>query len=350
MADIFISYDREDEMRIRELVRALEEQGWSVWWDRKIIPGQTFDQVIERELEGAKSVVVLWSKNSVASEWVIEEANDAKDRGILVPILLDPVKPPLGLRGIQAADLTDWKPLSSSFTFDQLIQDIAAVVGGLPHRLTSEELVTPRTKPVATPRALPTEPAPHGPAPPMGRKTDKFLAGAVIALAIAIVAGSALWFLQKSRPPEMGSNESQVGKAPEARTESQEVSKSAVKPSEPRALLPEPVPRTPSSVRDALAAYKYNFGWSGGPQVGTETLSPVTMVTFAPDGRVVLQYARPGTIVASLDERKLSGTWKDSDGEGELELRFTTDFSHADGWWRFKGQEQKYPALMKRFE
>jgi len=350
MADIFISYAREDETRIRRLVDALEKQGWAIFWDRRIPAGKTWQSYIGQALSEAKCVIVAWSRHSILSEWVIEEANDGKKRGLLIPIFLDSVEPPLGFRGIQAADLTDWKPLSSSFTFDQLIQDIAAVVGGLPHRLTSEELVTPRTKPVATPRALPTEPAPHGPAPPMGRKTDKFLAGAVIALAIAIVAGSALWFLQKSRPPEMGSNESQVGKAPEARTESQEVSKSAVKPSEPRALLPEPVPRTPSSVRDALAAYKYNFGWSGGPQVGTETLSPVTMVTFAPDGRVVLQYARPGTIVASLDERKLSGTWKDSDGEGELELRFTTDFSHADGWWRFKGQEQKYPALMKRFE
>jgi len=34
-----------------------------VWWDRKIIAGQTFDEVIEHELETAKSVVVLGSKD-----------------------------------------------------------------------------------------------------------------------------------------------------------------------------------------------------------------------------------------------------------------------------------------------
>lgn len=34
-------------------------------WDRKIIIGQAFDQAIERELENAKSVIVLWSEHSI---------------------------------------------------------------------------------------------------------------------------------------------------------------------------------------------------------------------------------------------------------------------------------------------
>jgi len=255
MTDIFISYAREDEARIRELVHALEEKRWSIFWDRRIPTGKSWQSYIAQALSDARCVIVAWSHHSITSEWVIEEANDAKERGVLVPVLLEPVRPPLGFRGIQAADLTEWKRGCSSPYFDQLIQDIAGVVGDKPHR-----------------------------------------------------------------------------------------------PSETNGSQTTPVPRSPNSVRDALAAYKYNFGWSGGPQLGTETFSPVTMVTFAPGGRVSLQYARPGTIEASLEERMLSGTWKDSDGEGELKLRFTTDFSHAEGWWKYKGQEEKYPALMKRFE
>jgi hypothetical protein len=35
MADIFLSYAREDQSRVGPLVRALEGQGWSVFWDRR---------------------------------------------------------------------------------------------------------------------------------------------------------------------------------------------------------------------------------------------------------------------------------------------------------------------------
>lgn len=91
MANVFVSYAREDRERAHILANALEANGWSVWWDRKIIAGHTFDQVIERELETAKSVVVLWSKNSVSSEWVKNEAAVAAERGVLVPALIDPV-------------------------------------------------------------------------------------------------------------------------------------------------------------------------------------------------------------------------------------------------------------------
>ena len=74
MTDVFISYASEDRERARTLASSLETKGWSVWWDRRIIAGRTFDQVIEQELETAKCVVVLWSKDSIASEWVKNEA------------------------------------------------------------------------------------------------------------------------------------------------------------------------------------------------------------------------------------------------------------------------------------
>jgi hypothetical protein len=118
MAEIFISYAHEHEARIRELVRAMEKHGWSVFWDRRIPTGKTWQSYIGQTLSDAQMVVVAWSSHSINSDWVMEEANDAKERGRLVPLLLDPVKPPLGFRGIQAADLTDWKPGQSSPSFD----------------------------------------------------------------------------------------------------------------------------------------------------------------------------------------------------------------------------------------
>ena len=144
MADIFISYAREDEARIRDLVHGLEEKGWSIFWDRRIPPGKSWESYIGQALSEAKCVVVAWSHHSITSKWVKEEATDAEERGIIVPILLDAVKPPLGFRGIQAADMTDWKPGESSLHFNQLIQDIAAVAGGR-HRPAPKEELTPNS-------------------------------------------------------------------------------------------------------------------------------------------------------------------------------------------------------------
>ena len=108
MADIFISYADEDESRIRPIVEALEKRGWSVFWDRKIPPGKTWRDAIGAALESARAVVVAWSKTSVKSRWVQEEADWGLNRDILIPFFIEDVKPPLGFGAVQAADLTDW--------------------------------------------------------------------------------------------------------------------------------------------------------------------------------------------------------------------------------------------------
>lgn len=59
MADIFVSYSRDDRTRIEPLVCALEAEGWSVWWDPEITPGDDFEALIARELQEAKSVIVV---------------------------------------------------------------------------------------------------------------------------------------------------------------------------------------------------------------------------------------------------------------------------------------------------
>ena len=108
MADVFLSYANSDRERARDVANVLSAHGWSVWWDRQIRPGETFDDVIERELETAKNIVVLWTKASVVSEWVRNEAAVAAQRGVLVPVLLEDVKPPLEFRRKQTLDLVAW--------------------------------------------------------------------------------------------------------------------------------------------------------------------------------------------------------------------------------------------------
>lgn len=108
MADIFLSYAREDLERARAVVLALESVGWSVWWDSQILAGRAFSQVIAEEIRIARCVVVLWSTAASQSHWVQEEANAALGRGILVPVRLDSADPPFGFSTIHAVDLSDW--------------------------------------------------------------------------------------------------------------------------------------------------------------------------------------------------------------------------------------------------
>ena len=130
MSDIFISYARADKDRAELLADALTRKGWSVWWDREIPPGKSFDETIENALTSARCVIVLWSKDSVSSRWVKTEAAEGAARGILVPALIDKVRIPLEFKRIEAADLCDWQGDSPHSEFDQLLKTVASLLDG----------------------------------------------------------------------------------------------------------------------------------------------------------------------------------------------------------------------------
>ena len=108
MADVFVSYAREDRAFAARLAHALEAGGRTVWWDREILPGKDFAELIAAELAQAKAVVVIWSPASGKSGWVRDEAHEGLQRGILVPVLVGVTEPPIGYRSIHAVDLTGW--------------------------------------------------------------------------------------------------------------------------------------------------------------------------------------------------------------------------------------------------
>ena len=88
---ILISYASEDRAKEKDIYEALEEQGWSVWWDRHIPPGKSFDEVISKALNAARCVIVLWFKASTQSNWVKDEASEGARRNILMPVLIEDV-------------------------------------------------------------------------------------------------------------------------------------------------------------------------------------------------------------------------------------------------------------------
>jgi hypothetical protein len=129
MSDIFISYASEDRDRAEVLAAALEARGWSVWWDRTIPPGKTFDEVIEEALDASSCVIVLWSQAAVASRWVRAEAGEGLKRGILIPVLIEDVELPLAFRQIHAAGLIDWQGEPAHPGFGQLVGAVSGLLG-----------------------------------------------------------------------------------------------------------------------------------------------------------------------------------------------------------------------------
>jgi len=129
MADIFLSYAKEDRETAQSVATLLERAGWSVWWDRRIPAGRTWREVLEEALRGMRCMVVLWSSHSVHSDWVKEEAEEARALKKLVPVLIEAVNPPVGFRAIQAADLTDWDGVSESVGARRLIGDLELLFG-----------------------------------------------------------------------------------------------------------------------------------------------------------------------------------------------------------------------------
>ena len=129
-SSVFLSYARADQKRAKPIIAALEAAGFRVWWDGLLEGGDTFLPTTEAALESADAVVVLWSKTSVDSHWVRDEATRGRDRGCLVPLSLDGSKPPLGFRQFQVIDLAKWRGRAGAPELDRVVRAIAATAGG----------------------------------------------------------------------------------------------------------------------------------------------------------------------------------------------------------------------------
>ena len=106
VGSIFLSYTREDVGVAEAAAAALERAGLSVWWDRRLSGGSEYSREIEKALRESDAVVVLWSKSSVDSPWVRDEAAKGRDAGKLIPATIDGTEPPLGFGQFHTIDLS----------------------------------------------------------------------------------------------------------------------------------------------------------------------------------------------------------------------------------------------------
>jgi hypothetical protein len=143
MSDIFISYASADRDRARLLADALTKHGYSVWWDRTIPPGRVFDEVIQEAIQSVRCMIVLWSADSVRSNWVKTEASEGVARGLLVPALIGEVAPPIEFKRIQSANLTQWNGDESHAEYRNLLASIESLMKQAPRAAGAASSVKP---------------------------------------------------------------------------------------------------------------------------------------------------------------------------------------------------------------
>src|SRR5918998_4872371 len=108
MADVFLSYARANASVAERVAARLRSAGFRIWFDQHLPTHRAYSEVIEEQLDAARAVVVLWSAEAVASQWVRSEANRARESGRLVQLRLDDTRLPMPFDQIQCADLRGW--------------------------------------------------------------------------------------------------------------------------------------------------------------------------------------------------------------------------------------------------
>ena len=123
---IFISYAHKDSAKVFPIIADWHNQGYRIWYDEGIDPGNEWPDEIAKALEHASQFVIFVSKNSVASKNVRNEINYALDsnKRFLSVYLEDADLPPgmkLQMGSIQAVMFYRMDPHSFQLKIDKTL-------------------------------------------------------------------------------------------------------------------------------------------------------------------------------------------------------------------------------------
>jgi len=129
VADVFISYKREERTRCERIATKLRGLGLDVWFDAKLEAGKNFDREIESAVARSKAVLVLWSPSAVDSQWVRNEAGYGLKNEKLVAARLHPCDPPLAFSAVHFEDLLNPAFQDDDPSWLRLLERISTLVG-----------------------------------------------------------------------------------------------------------------------------------------------------------------------------------------------------------------------------
>jgi hypothetical protein len=128
MSDIFLCHAIEDGPTAAKLAAVFQEQDWSVSWYRwTVMPGAPYAEFMVGELEGAKVIVVLWSR--AARYWfLLSEVLKRVGQISVVPVLLERIELPVELSPLPAFSLLGWDGSSHNPDCQRLLNHLGAII------------------------------------------------------------------------------------------------------------------------------------------------------------------------------------------------------------------------------
>lgn len=90
MAQIFISYSKQDIAFAKHLRALLQQAGFDVWMDERLVPSTQWWRMLEQQIKASTAFIVIMSPSSAESRWVEREILVAENTNIAIfPILLE---------------------------------------------------------------------------------------------------------------------------------------------------------------------------------------------------------------------------------------------------------------------
>ena len=189
MVDIFISYSRENQDKVRLLAEKCDALGYAVWWDEELPPHKSYGDVITEKIGAAKAAIVVWSKTAAKSEWVRAEADIARNQKKLIQSALDDTPPPLPFNQIQCVMLDDWRGEDDHSGWSKIRNSLTELCG------PPEIAATPAY-------AMPNEPPPkrESSAADAAQPNRLLLLAGIVAAGAAIAIALFLWLPDRDTP------------------------------------------------------------------------------------------------------------------------------------------------------
>lgn len=133
MADIFISYSRQDRQVAEQVKNLLEKLNLTVFFDVEGLDGgDSFPDVLDREVKAARAVVGIWSPHALTRPWVRTECLIGKDRGVLLPAAVERLDPlmdvPAAFYGVQYIDLSHFNGDAGHVEWARFLKSLARVL------------------------------------------------------------------------------------------------------------------------------------------------------------------------------------------------------------------------------